>query len=109
MSWYKETDRYPSWDSWTKINYNIEERFGGKFIVENSTQGCTLIVTNVQKTDYKYFRCTYPNYSHGFAKLVVIGKLVSYFSYAFAAVGLIFYHKSRCLWFRPSLEWLTIR
>lgn len=85
MSWYKETDRYPSWDSWTKINYNIEERFGGKFIVENSTQGCTLIVTNVQKTDYKYFRCTYPNYSHGFAKLVVIGKLVSYFSLCFCS------------------------
>ena len=77
MTWHQEFQDPISNTSWRRIDNDIHPNFTNKFIVENSTLGCKLTVTDVQVDDSGEFRCEFNNSLRGTAALVVIGKLVS--------------------------------
>ena|SRR6218665_193575 len=85
MTWHQKVRDPISNTSWRRIDNNIHPNFTNKFIVENSTYGCKLTVTNVQFDDNGDFMCEYENSVQGTATLVVIGKFLI-FSLLFTVV-----------------------
>lgn len=86
MEWYQYDWDPESQTDWIRIHYNIHPSSTDKFIVDNSTLGCKLTITNVQRNDNGDYKCKFKNYLEGIAKLVVIGKLCSYFHLSFAII-----------------------
>lgn len=72
MTWLQE-DQFAITD-WSQIHPSATNRFK----MENSTLGCKLTLTNLQRADSGKFKCVYKNSAKA-AVLRVFGKLFCYF------------------------------
>ena len=63
---------------WIQIHYTIPPNIRDKFIVENSTVGCKLTVTNAQLNDPEEFKCVFRD-TQRTAGLYVFSKLSLHF------------------------------
>jgi len=80
MTWYQEFELYP-FSTWQPIDPK-DPSMRDKYIVDNSTLGCQLTVTNVQMIDYGAFKCSILNTFERIAELRVFRELRSYLQFS---------------------------
>jgi len=71
MTWHKESpSARPPYVIWQRIDRYPSDTYS----VENSPEGCNLIVRNIQRYDAARYKCRFMNYFEATAELFAISK-----------------------------------